>query len=400
MGLFEKVFGRKSKQLTANAGRGSIFQTLTAYSPAFTTWGGQLYEDELIRATVDAIARHTSKLRIEFQGSARADLKSAVQMGPNEWQTWPVFLRRLRAIYEIYNNAIIVPVLDDYGRTTGFFPVLPTQCELIEYEGELFLRYTFTNGTKAAIEYNRCAILPKHQLKDDYFGESNRALDPTLSLLDMDKQGIEEGIKNSATFRFWARVSNFTKSEDLKKERERFNRDNLQGEGNGILLFPSTYTDMKQIESKPFAIDAEQKALIQQNVFNYFGVNEKVLQSSAIGDDLDAFYEGIIEPFAMMLGDGLTRMIFTPREIGTHNRIAVTSNRLQYMSTGNKIAFARDLGDRGVLKIDEIRELFNYEPLPDGAGQHTPIRGEYYFGDEGKEDQDEQEEDSDGNSDV
>ena len=38
---------------------------------------------------------------------------------------------------------------------------------------------------------------------------------------------------------------------------------------------------------------------------------------------------------------------------------------------------AQQLGDRGVLTIDEIRELFNYAPLPDGAGAYTPIRGEY-----------------------
>ena len=35
--------------------------------------------------------------------------------------------------------------------------------------------------------------------------------------------------------------------------------------------------------------------------------------------------------------------------------------------------------------IDEIRELFNWGPLPDGAGQHAPIRGEYYFADEKSE---------------
>ena len=57
---------------------------------------------------------------------------------------------------------------------------------------------------------------------------------------------------------------------------------------------------------------------------------------------------------------------------------------MQYMSTGNKIALAQQMGDRGVLMIDEIRELFNYAPLPDGKGQHAPIRGEYYFADEGK----------------
>ena len=38
---------------------------------------------------------------------------------------------------------------------------------------------------------------------------------------------------------------------------------------------------------------------------------------------------------------------------------------------------AKELGDRGAILIDEIRELFNYPPLPDGAGQVAPIRGEY-----------------------
>ena len=87
----------------------------------------------------------------------------------------------------------------------------------------------------------------------------------------------------------------------------------------------------------------------------------------------------------IQLSDGLTRMTYTPREISTGNRIDVTANRLQYMSTANKISLAQQLGDRGVLMIDEIRELFNYAPLPDGAGQHAPIRGEYYFADQGKE---------------
>jgi hypothetical protein len=36
--------------------------------------------------------------------------------------------------------------------------------------------------------------------------------------------------------------------------------------------------------------------------------------------------------------------------------------------------------------IDEIRELFNYAPLADGAGKHAPIRGEYYMVDEGRPD--------------
>jgi len=55
------------------------------------------------------------------------------------------------------------------------------------------------------------------------------------------------------------------------------------------------------------------------------------------------------------------------------------------MSTASKISLAKEMGDRGVLMIDEIRALFNYAPLPDGVGQHAPIRGEYYMVDEGKD---------------
>lgn len=385
MGLLDRLFGRKVSQMKSVAGRLNGFETLTAYSPAFTSWNGQMYESELIRAVVDARARHISKLRVQISGSAKPALKGAIKAGANSWQTWPQMFYRASTILDLCNNLPIVPELDEYGQTVGFYPVLPSNCELGEYNGQMYLRYTFRNGQVAAIEFERCTILTRHQFKDDIFGESNQALNTTLELLDLQKQGVEEGIKNSATFRFMARLGNFAKPEDLAKERSRFNKENLQGENNGILLFPNTYTDIQQIQSKPYNLDADEQKLIQTNVFNYFGCNEKILQNSAIGDDLDAYFDGGIEPFVIQLSDGLTRMTYTPREISTGNRIDVTANRLQYMSTANKISLAQQLGDRGVLMIDEIRELFNYAPLPDGAGQHAPIRGEYYFADQGKE---------------
>ena len=65
----------------------------------------------------------------------------------------------------------------------------------------------------------------------------------------------------------------------------------------------------------------------------------------------------------------------------------LTANRLQYMSIADKVSVSQQLGDRGMLMIDEVREMFNYPPLPNGAGQHAPIRGEYYMVDQGRPDQ-------------
>ena len=373
MGLFERIFG-KPKAAPTNEGR---FETFTAYSPCFTSWGGQIYESDMVRAAIDAKARHVAKLKYNVLGTARPKLWTATKTSPNPWYTWPQFLERCSNIYDVENNLFIVPILDNTGDVCGYFPVMPSGCKVVSHGGVPYLKYTFRGGKQAAIELDRCAIITKHQLKDDFFGESNRALDPTMQLITMVNQGIEEGVKNSATYRFMAQLASKSFDEDLRKERERFDRNNFQTGGGGLLLFGNQFTNVKELSQKSYQVDAEQSKLIKENMFNYFGVSEKVIQNTATGDELDAFFNGAIEPFCIKLSDGLTKMVFTERERNGGNEILFNANRLQYMNIGSKISMAQQLGDRGVLTIDEIRELFNYGPLPDGAGQFTPIRGEY-----------------------
>lgn len=386
MGLFDKIFrpdkAKESEDALRNAR--SLFQTLTAYQPVFTNWGGAVYESEIVRAAIDARARHISKLKVEVNGSANPSLQAKLRLGPNQWQTWSQFLYRVSTILDVNNTAFIVPVFDDRMVITGIFPVLPSACTLVEYKDEIWLRYQFSNGQYAAVEFRKCAVLTKHQYRDDFFGSSNRPLKETMQLIHIQNQGIEEGVKNAATFRFMAQLSNFAKPEDLAKERERFTAENLssESESGGFLLFPNTYKDIRQIDVKPYSIDAAQMAQIRENVFNYFGVNEDVLQNRAKGDQLEAFFDGAIEPFAIQFSEAVTKALFTERERAQGSYLIANANRLQYMSVSQKVQMAKELGDRGAILIDEIRELFNYSPLPDGAGQVAPIRGEYKATDE------------------
>ena len=384
MGLIERIFGRP-RATPANEGR---FETITAYQPQFSSWGGQIYESELVRAAVDAKARHACKLQYSIQGTARQKLYTATKTAPNPWYTWPQFLERCSNIYDIENNLFIVPLLDEKGEVTGFFPVLPSGCEVVQHGAVPYLKYTFYNGKKRSMELARCAVVTKHQLKDDFFGEHNTALNATMQLVNMVNQGIQEGVKNSATYRFMAQLITKSFDEDLRKERERFDRNNFQAGGGGLLLFGNQMQNIKELSQKSYQVDPEQMRLIKENVYSYFGVSEAVIQNKANGDELDAFFNGAIEPFAVKLSDAMTGMVFTERERNGGNCIMFTANRLQYMNVGQKVSMAKELGDRGVLMIDEIRELFNYSPLPNGAGQHAPIRGEYYMVDEGKKEGD------------
>ena len=372
MGLFENIFGRWKKKVAADG----YFKTLTAYSPVYSSWGGEIYESELVRAAIHTRATHCGKLKVEITG--RKKLQNRLKYKPNSWQTWTQFLYRLETIWDVQTTAFIVPVLDDFGEVTGIFPVLPSQCAMVDVDGVAFLRYKFRDGRYAAIEADRCGVMTKMQYEDDFFGSGNKALTPTMEMISVQEQGIVEATKSSGSYRFIARMSNFAKDEDISKERKRFNETNLRGEG-GLLLFPNTYTDIKQIDSKPLTVDPEQMKFIRENVFEYFGVNEDVIQNKSFGDAWDAFYEGAVEPFAIQLSEVLTAMLFTEREQAQGAAVVVTSNRLQYMSVEDKIAFCKEMGDRGYILIDEGREIFQMAPLPDGKGQKAPIRGEYYF---------------------
>ena len=270
-----------------------------------------------------------------------------------------------------------MPVLDDRFITTGVFPVLPEYCELREFEGKIWLRYQFATGQYAAVEFDKCAVLTKYQYKSDFFGSSNRALRETMQLIHIQNQGIEEGVKNAATFRFMATLNNFSSAADLAKERERFTETNLssKSDAGGFLLFPNTYKDIKQIDVKPYAVDSAQMEQIRENVFNYFGVNDGVLQNKAKAEELEGFFDGAIEPFAIQLSEALTKMLFTERERAQGTHLIANANRLQYMNTTQKIAMAQQLLDRGVMTTNEARELFNYPSVENGDVRF--IRGEY-----------------------
>lgn len=377
MGIFEKIFGKKDGGAVQQARE--QFRLLDGYTPAFRTWQGSIFESELIRAAIDAHGRHAAKLMPVIQGTAKPNLRSRLTNEPNQFQTWPQFLYRTTVILYARNTAFIVPMIGEYGETNGIISIAPESWELVEYKGEPYIRFFFDGGRKRrAIELWRVGILTRYQYRSELFGEDNDALRATLDLIAIQRQGVQEAIKNGASFRFMAVSSNWSKDEDLAKERQRFDRENFSGESGGVLLFPNTYKDVKQISSSAYSVDAGQLKLITENVFNYYGVNEKILQNSAIGDEWLAFYEGAIEWLAINLSDSITRMLYSERERTFGNRITFTSNRLQYMSNTDKLRVASQMADRGLMTRNEIREIFNLPPLPEPIGSQLPARGEYY----------------------
>lgn len=372
MGIFETIFKRPKNDLVPNG----YFKMLNGYTPVFTNAPESIYEMEITRAAVHNFASFCSKLKPEIAGSAKKHLERTLQFRPNPYQDTTKFIYRIATILAVNNTAFIIPLEDDFGQLTGYYPILPQNCEVLDVGGAPYLRYTFSNGQRAAIEFDRVGVLTQFQYSDDFFGDSNAPLRPTMQLIHSNNQGIINGVKNSAAIRFLAKIANMIDPEDISKERKRFTEENLSADNqSGVIIFDNKFADIKQVDSKPFTANALQMQQINENVFNYFGTSAEILQNKYTEDQWNAYYEGKIEPFALQLSLVMSNMTFTPREIAHGNAITFTANRLQYASNQTKLNISTQLFDRGLLNRDGVMDIWNMSHVE--GGEKYYIRKEY-----------------------
>lgn len=371
MGAFDILFKRPKVKKQVNG----YFQMLDGYTPIFSNYDGGVYEMELTRSCIHAFANHCSKLLPTVSGADKRGLQALLDGKPNPFMTSAQFAYKVATLYDTKNTCFIAPLLDKFDRLVGFYPVNPQQTELVDVGGEPWLRYKFRTGEWAAIELARCGVVSKYLYNSDIMGENNAALNPTLQLLSTQNQGIAEGIKNSASFRFMATVNNFAKGDDIKRERQKWTAENLGPDSGGLALFPNTYTNVQQIQSAAQIVDPEQMKLIQTRVLNYFGCNEDILQNKTVGDSWSAYYEGKIEPFAIQLSQAMTCMTFNQNELTRGNAIVWSANRLQYMGNNEKLNVSSQMFDRGILSHNMVMDIWNLPHVPDGDRRY--IRKEY-----------------------
>ena len=383
MGLLSRVLGRLLPGPLSPAT--PYFSTFTSYAPAFTSFGGGVYEAQLTRSAIDRFATACSKLKPEVVGGAEPRVRRAIRTAPNAYMTWPAFLSRVATILEVDTTAYVVPSFDEHGNVAGVWPLRAEVAEVVEYEGEAYVRFTFSAGeegrpNQAALPLSEVCVLTRFQYDDDFFGGGNGALDGTLEVMDLQRQAQGEAMRQAPALRFIGRIGSMVRPEEIDAKRKKFSDDNLSAQNtSGLLVYDQTWEDVRQLEPKSYVVPTEEMERIDQNVYSYFGTNEDILQNKYSEDVWGAYYEGKVEPFAIQLGEGLTRILYSPRERAAGNRVMFSSNRLEYASNASKRNMVRDMLDRGVMTLDDARAVLQLPPLPDGKGNVYVIRGEYYM---------------------
>ena len=372
MGLFEKIRQKEKMEQKVS----DYFRLMNGYVPIFSSFEGGLYEMELTRAAIHSFATHCSKLKPEIKGSDNQKLERTLQFKPNRIMDAKKYLYRLATVYMTDNTAFVAPLYDNFFEIIGFYPLLTSKCRIVDYDKKRYLRYDFGNGQHGSVELENVGIMNQFQYRDELFGESNACMRPTMDLMNVQNQGIIEGIKNGASIRFLAKLANSLKDKTIAEERKRFIEDNLTVTNNGgVMMYDAKYEDVKVIDSKPFIVNPMQMSQIKENVFTYFGTNEKILQNNFTSDEWNAYYEGKIEPFAIEASLVHTNMVFSEHEVAHGNQIMFTANRLQYLTNSEKLNTVTQLFDRGFMTHNQGLEIFNMSPVKNGDKRY--IRKEY-----------------------
>ena len=375
MGLLDRLFPRH-EQLADKTATATNFKTVTEYAPTFSSYRGSLYEHDLVRAAIEKSSVLASKLKPEVQGTSRPRVRRALDTAPNQFMTWPQMISRVMTILLMDNTAAVVPAFDDRMEITGIYPLKFDTAQVVEYAGEPWVRFYLDSGDTMAIEMRNVCLLTRFQYESDFFGSDNSALMPTVQLMDYQNQAQEEAIRNGAKIQFIASATSTMRPEDIERKRDEFSDRNLsQKNRSGLLIYDNTFDSLKQVEQRSYVVDDGEMQRIEDNVFNYFGINKDILQSNYSEEQFGAFYESQIEPFAVQLGEGLTQMLWTVTERRHGNRIMFSANRLEYASNASKRNMIRDMLDRRVMTINEAREILQLPPVK--GGDVFVERGEY-----------------------
>lgn len=379
MSLLDIILRKPNTQVVADNSGG--FKTFTEYNPMFTSYSGKIYEQELTRSAIESFATACSKLEPEIVGTTNEKIARSIYTSPNSIMTWSTFLKRSAAIYDGDGSLAVVPAFSpDMRSIEGFFPLKYMFAEVVEYKGEPWIIFNFASGEPACLKLSECCIINKFQIESDIFGERN-CLNDTMQLIHAQSQAEREAIKNGARIRYIGKLSGQVREDDMDKKRERFMSKNLASNNNGgMLVYDQTWESVTQVNQNNWVISDGEMERIQNNVFTYFHINEKIIQNSYNEDEWNAYYEGKVEPFAIALGDGLTKLCFTNQERysrnrGRKNQISFSSNRLEYASTSSKVKIIQNMVDRGIMTRNEGRKILQLPEVE--GGDEFVIRGEY-----------------------
>ena len=337
---------------------------------------GSLRENEIVGAIANAVASNVAKLTPQVIRKTAAGttikndkLSRLLEIRPNAENSTYDFLYKMASDLIYTSNAFAVVFFnDDCSEITSIQPITVTSHRIFEVDGVLYFKFIWEYDKKSyTVPYQFVIHLKSRYNRKRFLGTPPDAeLQNSTELLNVTYSGIKNVIRNSASLRGYLKYNNFIDEKELRQKVSEFQSAYMSSDNEGGIAGLDNTIDFHEITQKPPAIPITQVNFFRENIYRYYGVNEKILNSTYTEAEWNSFYEGVIEPIAIQLSLEFTYKLFTEGERSFGNKIVFTTNRLQYATLQTRNAVAKDLFDRGIISINEYREFMYLPQTEDG----------------------------------
>lgn len=357
MNLWEIIKGKPTAMAKQ---RGTVLRELGAYQARFFNFGTDQWKSDVVRDCIRPLAMFTSKANCR---SSKATIEKIMRR-PNMYMSQADFLQKIRIRYELYNNCFIMIERDDRLNPTGFYPVPYLTLEALVYDNGLFIKFEFTEGRTMVVPWEDVAVVRKDYNTSDVAGDPNVAIIQALELLNVAEQGNMNAIKATANLRgLLKNTKGMLSPAAIKEQKDNFVKDYLSLENAGGIAALDSTQEFTPIKMEPVTTDAATMKEYRENMYRYFGVNEKIVTSCMSPDEVEVFYEIKIEPFLNALSTELSTKLWPKNE---NNWIVFEANKLQFASLSKKIQVYKEVVLYGGMTRNEWRKGCNMSPIEGG----------------------------------
>lgn len=368
---FRNFFKDIFKGANRTEGGFQALRTLNSYTPFLLADNNNVYDNLLMRACIDTVAKHVAKLTPKVIGpnnSYNKRLKRLLLRSPNKIDNRFNFFYKITSQLLTNNNAFVFINYDENGLIEGLYPVPYSSIEFLEKDNEIFCKFLFKTGTfRVILPYSELIHLKRHYNDDDLFGANQTiVLNPVLKLFRSFLEGFINSVKATSMLRGYLKYAGNLKDEDLEKYKKKFVDSYMSmenGDGIGALDAKCEFVPTK---IEPYTVDSRNQTIANNQIYIYYGVSEEILKGKYNEEQYNAFYNSTIEPLGIQISEEFTRKIYTEKEQDNGQEIVMSASRLTFANNSTKMSICKEGLQLGMFTFNECREIFEFEPVEGG----------------------------------
>ena len=361
--------------------------------PIFSSFGRDIFASDVVQTAIKCISDELIKcqpMHVKQDGRTIEPQKSDISRvleSPNDLMTCADFINKIVYLYMTQYNVFIYPQYDFYNENgvtkrtlTALYPLNPVSTQFFEDSaGALFVQFTFSDGSETdLLPYEYLIHWRKDFTANDYMGGNKQGradIESLLKVLNINNtltESLPNAIKSSYAINGVMKYGSILSADKQKENLEKFNQ--ILAESKSGVVSVDMGGDFIPISRDIKLVDGETLKFINEKILRFFKVPLCILQGDFTAAQHEAFIQNTIEPLIVSLGQCFTKTLFSGRaSFGYGNKVVFYFDRIESMSTEQKIRIIQELGGRGALTNNYMLSMFGIPPYEGGNTRYMSL---------------------------